>query len=99
MEDDKKRWYDSQPLLAEMIEKMQFMESEKTESILRGIKNIVDKFDPDFIDKNVLEFPMSDKRRWYDDEPQAWLVINCLQYADSKMMSEVLVYLKTIKTA
>ncbi len=96
MEEDKKRWYDTQPLLAEIIEKMQFMESQTRESVLLGIKNIVDKSDPDFIDKNVLEFPMSEKRRWYDEEPQSWLVINCLQYVDTKLMSKVLIYLKNI---
>jgi hypothetical protein len=91
-----KRWYDEYPKLAEVFTKMQGMEAAEREKILLDLRAIVDKHDPDFIDRNVLEFPMTFKRRWYDADPYAWLVVNCLQYADDRLMAAVMDYIHKV---
>jgi hypothetical protein len=92
--DEAKRWYDNIPELREHIEKLRDMDQEKRNSIFEGIKRLDRDFDTKLIDQHVMDFPMNYKRRWYDRDPYAWLIINALKYADRKLLQNVVDYLK-----
>ena len=51
-------------------------------------------YDNELIDRHVLEFPMTNRRRWYDKDPYSWLIINALKYANKDLITDVILYLK-----
>jgi hypothetical protein len=88
-----KRWYDDIPELREKIEKLRDMDEVSRNRIFAGIKKLDKDFDSKLIDRHVLEFPMEQKRRWYDQDPYAWLIINSLRYAGPDLLQKVIDYL------
>ncbi len=88
----KNRWYDKNPVLGNYIESLKLLEKNVMEKILIGIKDIIKKNDASLIDRTVLSFTI--KRRWYDQDPYAWLIINALQFADKKIITTVIRCLK-----
>jgi hypothetical protein len=91
---NKKRWYDAIPELRNLIEGLRDLSKEKRDDLLDGIKKLHPDFDSAFIDRHVMEFPMHMKRRWYDQDPYTWLVINGLKYADRPLIDKVIDYLR-----
>ncbi len=89
-----KRWYDKNPELKKWLERLKHAEEEKRNIILDGIKQLDSNFDSDLIDRHVMEFPMEMKRRWYDQNPYCWLIINGLKYADDIFLQKVIDYLQ-----
>jgi len=89
-----KRWYDKDPELKKWIEKLKHTDEEKRNIILDGIKRLDSNFDSELIDRHVMEFPMEMKRRWYDQNPYCWLIINGLKYANEPLLKKVIVYLQ-----
>jgi hypothetical protein len=89
-----KRWYDSIPELGPLIERLRDLEKEMRDDIFDGIKSLDSHFDSKLIDRHVMEFPLNLKRRWYDQDPYSWLVINALKYADGPLLNRVIDYLK-----
>ena len=89
------RWYDKYPALGEYITKLKNVEEGKRARLLTGIKSLIEEFDPELVDRHVMEFPMSiKKRRWYDQDPYAWLAINTLKFADERVWDRVVDYLR-----
>ena len=91
---DSKRWYDAVPELKDQIERLKNINKEKRDKIFDGIKHLESDFDSKLIDCHVLEFPMNLRRRWYDQDPTSWLMINALKYADRPLLQRVIDYLK-----
>jgi hypothetical protein len=91
---DSKRWYDAIPELREQIERLKHVGKEKRDKIFDGIKELESDFDTKLIDQHVLEFPMNLRRRWYDQDPTSWLMINALKYADRPLLGRVVDYIK-----
>ena len=91
---EKKRWYDAVPELRDLIERLRDLNKDKRDSIFDGIKKLDPDFDSKLIDQHVMEFPMHLKRRWYDQDPYSWLVINGLKYARKPLLDKVIDYLK-----
>jgi hypothetical protein len=91
---DSKRWYDEIPELREQIERLKHVGKEKRDKIFDGIKQLESDFDSKLIDLHVLEFPMNLRRRWYDQDPTSWLMINALKYADRPLLQRIIDYLK-----
>jgi len=90
----KNRWYDSYPKLMKLINKLKGSEKSKRETLILGMKEIIIEHDSELIDKHVQEFPMTYKRRWYDEDPDSWLVINSLKYADDDLLTDIILYLR-----
>jgi hypothetical protein len=88
-----KRWYDDIPGLRLHFEKLRNMDVERRNRIFEGIKKLDRDFDTRLIDQHVLDFPMEPKRRWYDQDPYAWLIINSLRYASKNLLDRVIEYL------
>ena len=91
---DSKRWYDAIPELRAQIERLKNINKEKRDKIFDGIKHLESDFDSKLIDRHVLEFPLNLRRRWYDQDPTSWLMINALKYADRPLLQRVIDYLK-----
>jgi len=89
-----KRWYDAVPELRDQIERLKDLNKEKRDKLFDGIKKLESDFDSKLIDRHVLEFPMNLRRRWYDQDPTSWLMINALKYADRPLLQRVIDYLK-----
>jgi len=89
-----KRWYDENPELRKLLEKLKKLEKYERDVIFEDIKKLDDDFDSKLIDRHVMEFPMNLRRRWYDRDPYSWLVINGLKYADDVLLAKVIVCLK-----
>lgn len=88
------RWYDQHPDFSNNLEKLKDLPKEKRDLILYRIKKLINKNNPDLIDEHVMDFPMDQKRRWYDEDPYLWLVINSLQYANESLLKKVTQLLK-----
>ena len=92
--DFKNRWYDKYPDLSDRIEKLKDLKKRERDIIMLDIKDIIMDYDNELIDRHVLKFPMTYKRRWYDKDPYSWLIINALKYANEYLISDVILYLK-----
>ena len=90
----RKRWYDKNPELSGFFERLKDFDPARRESMIGDLKDLITSFDDGLIDDNVMEFPLTTKRRWYDSDPYAWLVINALKYADDELINRVIVYFK-----
>jgi hypothetical protein len=83
-------WHHKHQGLSWVLEKLRLVEGQERYNIVEGLKEIITKKDPDFIDRICEKFPLSHHRRtWYDKDPYLWLVINSLRYADHKKINEV----------
>ncbi len=89
-----KRWYDKYPDFSNNLEKLKDLTKEKRDFILSKIKDLINELKPDLIDKHVMEFPMDLKRRWYDEDPYSWLIINSLKYANKSFLKKATNILK-----
>jgi len=90
-----KRWYDVDPRMGTLLEKLRNSEEDLYRQVIHEIKNIITKTDPDLIDRTVDEYPEDYNRRWYDCDPTSWMTINALQYANPALVEEVLVCLES----
>ncbi len=90
----KNRWYDKYPDLSDRIEKLKELKKRERDLIILDIKDIIMDYDNELIDRHVLEFPMTYKRRWYDKDPYSWLIINALKYANKDLITDVILYFK-----
>jgi len=91
----RKRWYDSNPRLALLLNLLKNQDKECRDNIINHLKEIITKYDDTLIDRHVVDFPMTEKRRWYDQDPYSWLVINSIKYADKELIKRIISYLTT----
>ena len=89
------RWYDKNPELSGYIDYLRDVEPDRRDKIIGDLKDLISD---GLIDDNVLEFPLTTKRRWYDSDPYAWLVINALKYADDELIDRVIGYFREEKS-
>jgi len=88
------RWYDKHPEIGLLLEKLRILDLQDRGKIIEEMKNLIVKYDKDLIDRYVLEFPLTLKRRWYDEDPVSWMVINSLKYVDEDLLENIIFYLK-----
>lgn len=87
---DANRWYDKNPDLKTFLEKLKYSNKSTQDIVLNDIKNLIMGFDSELVDRHVMEFPLTQKRRWYDQDPYSWLAINALKYVDGIILKEVI---------
>jgi hypothetical protein len=91
----KRRWYDKREGLSAALDKLRSADGDRREIIIEGVREIVTRRDPNFIDKVCDQFPLNPfRRRWYDDNPYLWLVVNSLRYADDETLNEVVAFIR-----
>ena len=84
------RWYDSNPDLKAFLHLLKTSSVTKQEKIFSAIKDIIMDYDDNLVEKHVMEFPLTEKRRWYDKDPYSWLAVNSLKYLDSQAIRKVI---------
>jgi hypothetical protein len=84
------RWYDSNPDLKTFLHLLKTSSETNQEKIFNSIKDIIMEYDDNLVEKHVMEFPLTEKRRWYDKDPYSWLAINSLRYLDSNAIKKVI---------
>jgi len=89
-----KRWYDKNKKLASLLGILRTLDPSDQERVVAEMKEIIMGYDQELMDRWVLEFPLTTKRRWYDRNPYSWLVINSLKYADSRLLGGIILFLK-----
>jgi hypothetical protein len=92
--DDKHLWYDNHPDLEKAIDKLEDLNRQDRDEIIRGLRDIILNHDDELFDRHAVEFPMTCARSWYDKDPYAWLVINSLKYVDEDLITDIFIYLK-----
>jgi hypothetical protein len=89
-----KRWYDSHPI-GKYLDHFKGMQKKQRDPYILGIMKIAKKYGSSFIDDSVMDFPLElIRRRWYDMDPNLWIVFNGLERADVKLLDEISVYLE-----
>jgi len=92
-----KRWYDNCEL-GKMIDALEKMSKNKRDMILVEMKNIIVDYDAEIVMNHIFDFPLQDRKRWYDMDPISWVVINVLKYANKELLDKIIVFLRnTIK--
>lgn len=90
----KNRWYDKYPKLRKFIDELKNLEKGERETIILDMQRMIIEYDNELIDRYVHEFPMTYRRRWYDNDPDSWLVVNALKFADENLITDIILYLK-----
>jgi hypothetical protein len=93
---NKHRWFDKYPDLRESIDKLEYFTKQDRDEIIQGMKDLISNYDNELIANIAIEFPLECKRRWYNTDPYAWLVINSLIYLDEDLITEIIIYLNEI---
>ena len=90
-----KRWYEKHTVLSRNIELMRDMTDQQRDHLALGIMRIIKEQNPTLLDDFVENFPMEiHRKRWYDQDPYLWLIINGLEYAKNDLISNVECYLE-----
>jgi hypothetical protein len=89
-DNNENRWYDNNPELKTFLQLLKISDEMEQEIIFNDIKDIIMNYDSDLVEKHVLEFPLTEKRRWYDKDPYSWLAINSLKYLDKPALAKVI---------
>ena len=84
------RWYDNYSELSDQFDKIKNSKKEKKDAVFLKIKDLITSYDLTLIEKHVLDFPMNQKRRWYDKDPFSWLIINSLKFADQNLLKKII---------
>ena len=89
----KNRWYDKHEELANHFEALKSMPPDQLEEMLKDLIALGRLLDPNLFEEHLLEYPLDlKKRRWYDDDPYLWLVINGLRFANDDVINKVVAF-------
>jgi len=91
--DENNRWYDKYPDLRKYVDILKSLNNQDRDEIIQSMKEIILNHDEELIDKNAMEFPIICRRRWYDKDPYAWLVVNSLKYAEEDLITDIIIFL------
>ena len=85
------RWYDKYDTLKKNLESFRDVDTKSQDELVKGVMTIIRERNPELLSfQQTVEFPLDAKRRrWYDGDPDLWLMINTLQSADEETIKEV----------
>ncbi|MBD3422313.1 MAG: hypothetical protein GF398_19545 [Chitinivibrionales bacterium] len=88
-----KRWYDGYEKLAFYLEQLKGMEHQHRDKLIKAILEIIRAKAPHLMEDFLLEFPLDmQRRRWYDQDPYLWLMINGMRFGEDDLIKEVIDY-------
>jgi hypothetical protein len=88
-------WYNKNKKLGFNIDKLKNLPFYRRNHIVQGIMCLMKQHEPDLLEEFVLDFPLEiNRRRWYDDDPYLWLIINGLRYGSKQLHQLVFIYLE-----
>jgi len=89
-----KRWYDAHPEFAKQLELLKTAKRRKRDRTVAHVLEIITSDSPELLEKYLLDFPLDQKkRRWYDQDPYLWLMVNGLEHAKKKLLNKVTAFL------
>ncbi len=90
-----KRWYDKDKRLAKQLGTFMKLHPKYRYEIVQGLLDIIKELDPDILNRFTVPSDIEEwSRRWYDDEPTFWLVINGLKFANEELLKKVSEYME-----
>lgn len=90
---NKNRWYDKHEGLANHLESLKYMPKRQYNEILKDLIALARLLHPNLFEEHLMEYPLDlKKRRWYDDDPYLWLVINGLRFAEDEVIDKVVAF-------
>ena len=89
------RWYDDDKSFAEDIDKLRDSVPNIRDAWVKDLLEIINKSDPGQMNTDkLLDFPLTMfRRRWYDNDPYLWIMMNSLQNSNDKTVLAVKEYL------
>jgi hypothetical protein len=89
----KNRWYDKHEGLANHLEALKTMPKRQLNELLRDLIAFARLLHPTLFEDHLFEYPLDPKRRrWYDDDPYLWLVVNGLRFTDDEVIHKVVAF-------
>ncbi len=94
------RWYDAYQKLPGALESLKGRKPAHRDRIIAHVIELIHDNAPGLLEKYLLDFPLDQKRRrWYDQDPYLWLMVNGLQYAAPGLLKKVTKYLENAARA
>ncbi len=89
----KNRWYDKHEGLANHLESLKIMPKRQLNEMLKDLITLARLLRPSLFEEHLLEYPLDlKKRRWYDDDPYLWLLVNGLRFAEDDIILKVVAF-------
>ncbi len=89
----KNRWYDKHEDLAKHLEALKTLPKKRLNEILKDLITFARLLHPTLFEEHLLEYPLDMKRRrWYDDDPYLWIVVNGLRFADDEIIKKIVAF-------
>ena len=89
-----KRWYDAHEEFAVLLEALKTAKARDRNRTVAGVLEIITADSPELLEKYLLDFPLDQKkRRWYDQDPYLWLMVNGLEHAGVKLLRKVTAFM------
>lgn len=89
-----KRWYDAHKEFAVRLESLKTAKARNRNKMVAGVLEIITTDSPELLEKYLLDFPLDQKRRrWYDQDPYLWLMVNGLEHAGVKLLRKVTAFM------
>ncbi|MBN1576778.1 MAG: hypothetical protein JW913_09515 [Chitinispirillaceae bacterium] len=89
----KNRWYDKHEKLADHLEALKVMPKRQLNELLKDLITFARLLHPTLFEDHLFEYPLDLKRRrWYDDDPYLWLVVNGLRFTDDEVIRKVVAF-------
>jgi hypothetical protein len=89
----KNRWYDQHEELAAHFETLKTIPKRQLNGLLKDLITLGRLLHPNLFEEHIFEYPLDPKkRRWYDDDPYLWIVINGLRYAEDEVINKVVAF-------
>ncbi len=89
----KNRWYDKHEALANHLESLKTMPKRRLNEMLKDLIALARLLHPTLFEEHLLEYPLDmKKRRWYDDDPYLWILVNGLRFAEDEVIRKVVAF-------
>jgi len=90
MQTESGRWYDYDEELRNYIDGLKDMSQDERDVYIKEMLKLIKKDCSNLLEMDVLEYSLDLKRRrWYDDDPYLWMLINSLKFADRSFLEKI----------
>lgn len=90
------RWYDQYERFSHQLDLLRDCDEERRDEIVQGMILIIRENNAsNILEDFILEFPLDFyRKRWYDQDPYLWLVINGLKHASKELIDLITEYME-----
>lgn len=93
------RWYDEHPKLSRALEALQFAPATARRQAVGEALYLLQQLTGDLLERTVQSFPYTHhRRRWYDRDPELWLLVNGLEQSPIEVRDAVAACLDEAQT-